>query len=806
LKTKLFINAVFGKTVAVCCIALTAATGVAQVQQNGNLYIADTGVVSVFTPLFNFGSAPASPATTATSRTPSTFGTLHFGPGVIISGASDGHHLNGYVRNTGNANFTFPVGDGSVFAPLRITEANTAALYSNAYIATNPTAVGTALDTDVLTAIANHAYWDVQSTDFAKISLSWSAASNLATQFSSTTLGDLAIAGWDGFKWTIIPGAFDITNFNGGNVSDLTSGSITSTFTVSFAAFSKFTIGIRGACEPLIAASGDTKTWSGSAWSPAGAPTLKDLVVISSPYNAGSFVCNSLVLDADVTLGANEHVEIVYGATGTGKIIMDSSASVVQRAAGAAAPFVEITKIATAMTRWDYIYFGTPIAGDFFADFASARGTGVSTPAFDLFFSYRSGFTGTGTAWQATATTTAGRGLIARVAQAAPFVNGTTTADLSVVLDGVANNGDITVTATNNPAQIYGGTSHVLLGNPYPSAIDGDEFLGANLDLDGVLYVWNSTSIYTGSGAYYQADYLAYTKAGFTAPSGIATTFNGMIPSGQGFMAKIRHDVASPNSTVRTASISFTNCMRVTDNNTMFYKTASQNAVVKDRFKVNMTGDNGVFSQILVAYLPEATLGYDRSYDAGRNSVSSAQFYSIFEDDGRRLAINARPPFFNTDVVPVGIAKNGTSSETFTFAITDKEGIFNTANLPVYLRDKQLNTYHNLNNGAFSFTTTLTTINDRFELVYTTGTLGTMDSLLPVTTASIVDGTFTVASTDVIKDIQVYDLAGRLLQNYTTINEVQFTAPFNHAAGLYIAHVSYESGLGSGLKLIHVRN
>jgi hypothetical protein len=63
-----------------------------------------------------------------------------------------------------------------------------------------------------------------------------------------------------------------------------------------------------------------------------------------------------------------------------------------------------------------------------------------------------------------------------------------------------------------------------------------------------------------------------------------------------------------------------------------------------------------------------------------------------------------------------------------------------------------------------------------------------------------------VASTDVIKDIQVYDLAGRLLQNYASINNAQFNAPFNHAAGLYIAHVSYESGLGSGLKLIHIRN
>jgi hypothetical protein len=81
---------------------------------------------------------------------------------------------------------------------------------------------------------------------------------------------------------------------------------------------------------------------------------------------------------------------------------------------------------------------------------------------------------------------------------------------------------------------------------------------------------------------------------------------------------------------------------------------------------------------------------------------------------------------------------------------------------------KVLNTYHDLTADSFDFTTGLTSVDMRFELVYQTGTLGTMDSLLPVTTASIVDGTFTVASTDVIKDIQVYDLAGRLLQNYTT--------------------------------------
>jgi hypothetical protein len=780
----------------------TEQQSVAQVQQNGNLYIADTGVVSVFTPDFNFGSASA---TTATTRTNAVYGKLHFPNIGAWAGATNAHHVNGYVSSFGNAAFTFPVGSGAVYAPLRIGTADVNALYDTAYYNSNPAAPYALIDGTSLDAISTTSYWDVQSAATATVSLTWSGTGDIAGQVTYLELADLTIAGWNGTQWEVITSTVDVVNFNGGITSDLTAGSITSAAVVNFAMYTKFTLAKKGGCSPLVDSNGVTVTWDGTAWNNGSGPTLANPVIIAGAYANGSFVCNSLALYADVTLGANEHVEIVYGATGSSKIIMNTSASVVQREAGAAAPFVEITKIATAMTRWDYIYFGTPVVDNLFTDFATARGAGGSTAAFDLFYRHTSG-AGTGTPWEATTTTTAGRGLIARVAQAFPFVDGLATATITVVLDGVANNGDVTLTASNSPALLNGGRSHVLLGNPYPSAIDGNKFLEENTDLDGVLYVWNSTSIYTGSGAYNQADYIAYTKAGSTAPSGIATTFNGMIPSGQGFMAKILPDVASPNSTVRTASISFTNCMRVTDNNTMFYKTASQNAVVKDRFKVNMTGDNGVFSQILVAYLPEATLGYDRSYDAGRNSVSSAQFYSIFEDDGRRLAINARPPFFNTDVVPVGFRKTGTATETFTFSLTDKEGVFSTGSVPVYIHDKVLNTYHDLTAGSFDFTTGLTSVDTRFELVYTTGTLGTIDSLLPVTTGSIVDGTFTVASTDVIKDIQVYDLAGRLLQNYASINNAQFNAPFNHAAGLYIAHVSYESGLGSGLKLIHVRN
>lgn len=777
-----------------------------QVQQNGELYIGDNGIVSVFTTPFVLGDAPA---TTTTSRTPGVFGRLHFSAGKTWGGNFPSH-VNGYMSTLGNSTFFFQIGDGTKRAPIRIQNADAVNAVAAAYYNANPTTIGSNVDANTLKVISTVEYWDVQSVATSTyLTLSWRSTSGLAAISPGVTLDDIVIAGWNGTEWVQIPSTYELTYFsNGVNSSVLSNvGSVKSDFPVDYTLYSKFTLGVRGSCRPTVASSGVTKTWNGS-WSPS-APTLADPVVINAAYNAGSFECNSLTLNADVTLDADQYVEIVNGASGTGKIIMDSSASVIQRASGVNGPNVEMTKTSNALRRYDYVYYGTPIVGNFLSDFATAKASTSGTAnAFDLFYKYN---TGVGGGWQPASTTVSGEGLIARVKNAAPFVNATASDDVSVVFDGVANNGDITLNnISNNPAQHNGATSHILLGNPYPSAIDGIKFLEENTGLDGVLYIWNSGQNYnTSTGAYSQADYLSYTKAGFTLPAPITATFDGNIPSGQGFNVKILPDALNPTTVTATTNVVFNNCMRVNGNNSTFYR-SSQASVTNedtiDRFKLNMTGSNDVFSQILVAYMPETTLGYDRMYDAGRNSVSTAQLYSILEEDGRRLAINARPNFENTDVVPVGIRKNNTNLETFVISISDKEGVFTNPNVTVYLHDKIANTYHDLNSGDFTFTTAETQLNARYEIVYQNSVLSNEDFVAPEAIVVLNDNTLSVSSPNTISNIIVYDVTGRVVQKFESIDENTFSGSFNHAKSVYIARIYFEDGSIVSKKLIHAKN
>jgi hypothetical protein len=772
-----------------------------QVQQNGSLYVGDSGVVSVFASPYNFGT---SPATTVTSRTVATYGKLYFPAATTWASASDTHHVNGYASTFGNADFIFPIGNGTLLAPARVQNANVTAIYDSAYYGTDPATVDADVDSSTLLAISSVEYWDLISSSAANLTLTWRSDSNLATLTTGVALEDIVIAGWNGTHWEQIPSTVDTNYLGTGTASTLTAGSITSNWAVSFATYSKFTLGAKGSCSPLIASNGIIRKWNGTTWVDASdvaasAPTLENPVIIEAAYNAGSFSCNSLVLDADVTLDDNQFVETVNAVTGMSKIIMATSASFVQRANAVTAPNVEITKTRNDLRRYDYVYFGTPITGNFFADFATAQASTAATPnAFDLFYKYN---TGVGGGWQATSATETGRGLIARVKQAAPFVDASTTDDVSVVFEGVSNNGDITLSnISNNIAQPNGGTSHILLGNPYPSAIDGIKFLEENTGLDGVLYIWTSATSYPGSGLYSQADYIAYTKAGVVIPTAVPTTFDGNIPSGQGFKVKILPDASNPTTVTATIDVMFNNCMRLTGNNSAFYKLNNQNLVEeKDRFKLNMTGDNGVFSQILVAYLPEATLGYDRMYDAGRNSVSTAQFYSVFEGDGRKLAINARPTFTDTDVVPVGISKGNTNPESFTISITDKEGVFTTPNVNVYLHDKLANTYHDFNTGDFTFTSNQTLLNDRFEIVYQSTVLSNTEFVTPEAVITLYSNELSVSASAAIKNIIVYDVTGRIVEHYKSIDN----STFNHEESVYIAKVYFDNGTVVNRKLIH---
>jgi hypothetical protein len=215
-----------------------------------------------------------------------------------------------------------------------------------------------------------------------------------------------------------------------------------------------------------------------------------------------------------------------------------------------------------------------------------------------------------------------------------------------------------------------------------------------------------------------------------------------------------------------------------------------------------MTGDNGVFSQIVVSYLPEGTLGYDRMYDAGRNSVSTAQLYSILENDGRKLAINARPNFINTDVVPIGVSKTGTTLENFTLSIQEKEGVFAAAT-PVYLHDLILNTYTDLTRTDYTFSSDSAAANNRFEIVYQNGALNNPNYQGPKAIAFIENGMLSVVASIGISSIQIYDIAGRKVTSIKGAGLTTSTTLFTFSEGIYIAKIKLENGAIATQKLIN---
>lgn len=751
----------------------------AQFQNNGTVFIGDNGFLFYESGSFNFGATTQ----TTTTRTAGTYGKLIFASATTTSGSSNSHFLDGYGGIRTTATFTLPVGQAGVLAPITITPSSTTAIDA-AYFRAAPSTQGSTLDTNV-GAISPVEYWHVLGTNNAVIGLTWRATSNLSTFVSPVS--NVTLAGFDGTKWVALPSVVAGT---------LSAGTVISSAAINLNTYKFFTIASQKTpCQPLLASSGSTKIWTGASWT-GGTPTLSDPAVLAAAYNGGSFSCNSLTnAGFNITLSDGQFLEVVNGFSGTGKIIMSSEASVVQRDKTAAAPSIELTKkTRSVMRRYDYVYWGTPISGDFFSQLAAAKASTASVAnAFDTYYKYQ---TGTGGGWVSLNATTPGIGFIARIRPQAPFINATATDFINLKFTGVANNGDVSVPITNNPALTNGGSSHVLLANPYPSAIDADKFLVENSNIDGVIYIWTSATSNPGTVTNYsQSDYIAYTKAGVVLTSGIPTTFAGKIASGQAFKVK---------SLVNSGNVTFTNCMRLTTDNNQFFK-SSQNAPVtptKDSFKLSMTGDNGVFSQILVAYMPEASLGYDRLYDAGRNSVSTAQLFSVFEDDGRKLSINARPVFDEADTVPLGITKSNTTNETFTIAISDQEGIF-SQNQKVYLQDLSNNTYHDFGMGNFSFTANTIAVADRFKIVYNATALANTQFGTADVFATISKNILSVKANQAIVGVEVFDMVGKKIMELKVDNELDFSTPFTFSQAIYIVKAKLENGFIATSKLIN---
>jgi hypothetical protein len=388
-----------------------------------------------------------------------------------------------------------------------------------------------------------------------------------------------------------------------------------------------------------------------------------------------------------------------------------------------------------------------------------------------------------------------GKGYIARAS------NGSTTPiGLSTIFTGKPHNGqfnfginrgtfdgadfDADLTDPNNLLTTRFDDNWNLVGNPYPSAIDAEEFLVQNqTKIEGAVWVWkhglDPTSNVSPFYSYYQynyssSDYIKYNGLGSTEPD----TFVGIIASGQGFMVNMLHTAATPNT------ITFTNNMRsdaslVQYNNTDFLRGVSTNTVtpVEEKHRIWLdiiNNDSGQTDRTLVGYSTNSTLDVDHMYDCFFRLRSELSMYSIINSEP--FIIQGRPlPFNNLDLVPMGI--NIVAFGNHTIAIKKVDGLFEQ-NQDIYLEDKLLNIIHDLRQAPYNFTSAIGTFNDRFVLRYVTEALNTenFESIESSVFMSAHDGQIKIRTINaLLSEVTVYDVLGREIIKKTNIASSNLT-------------------------------
>jgi hypothetical protein len=509
----------------------------------------------------------------------------------------------------------------------------------------------------------------------------------------------------------------------------------------------------------------------------------------------------SVTVDPAGTLRVADFVTVAEGGT----FVVENNGALVQLNDGNNTGNITVKRNSSALYRLDYTLWSSPVTG---------QNLGAFSPStfVDRFYEYRYGTTTIEPATQAELYWTVSpsatsfvpaRGYLIRMpnlitaAQAAEYNatngalpdvdhnaynNGTLGTGEYIFrgeFTGIANNGAITPPVNLGPVN---GTALSQLGhfyatgNPYPSPISVADFYGnaqntANLQEGSALYFWRKKNNALVSS------YACLTLSGLTVNSGTEENMGGqlnlpyyptgtgasaqyIISPGQGFLVKL--------ATTATGNVTFTNTMRRAATTTAtgttgqpFFRTLNNNPA--SRYWLNLSDANNAYSQALVAYAEEGTLGVDYGYDGFELPQGNIRFYSV--QSGQNFSIQTRPDFEQTDVVPMGFSVSAAGQ--YTIDIHDKDGVFADGQ-EIYLKDNMYGTLYNLADGAYSFSTEAGTFASRFEVVYMNTMLGNTDLELNNIYVYKQNGTNTIninSGSLELTGVKVFDIRGRELYN-----------------------------------------
>ncbi|HRB71463.1 MAG TPA: T9SS sorting signal type C domain-containing protein [Flavobacterium sp.] len=509
-----------------------------------------------------------------------------------------------------------------------------------------------------------------------------------------------------------------------------------------------------------------TVTWNGTAWSNVSGPTATIEAVIAGAYNTntnGVFTAKKLTLNSgSFRLASGTNITVVNDVVNNmtaADFVIENNANLIQTNAVANTGAVTVHRNSAPIVRLDHTLWSAPVEGQNLFGFSPNTLT-------NRFYTYQTTTnTYVNTGLTASSTFVPGKGFAVRAPnnyQTSPA------AAWEGTFVGKPNNGNVTFTLENT------GTGYNLVGNPYPSVIDGTAFLGGNATIDGTLYFYAHTLTMNAQGQFPAGtNYATWTPgsggvAATLGTSGVpANVPNGKIQVGQGFIVK---------SIPAGGNVSFVNTMRSTDNNDQFFRgvagatTATPEEIERHRIWLNLTNDSGTaFNQILVAYAQGATEGVDRGYDGlafgnTGSSLSSKIEAADYTIQGRAL------PFNDNDVVTLGF--KAATAGNYTITLSSFDGLF-AGNQDVYIKDNANNgALHNLKNGGYTFASAEGTFDNRFEVVYKS-TLGTIDATLDANAVVVYKQNTSLhieTKNTSIKEVTIFDINGRMVYQKAKVN------------------------------------
>ena len=180
---------------------------------------------------------------------------VSFSQNSTLTGIGNAKHVDGYVKKYGAALFAFPVGHNGTYRPF-LAEADGT---TGAYFFENANAASSSIEgpfpvankEGTVTNISTKEFWDINGTNATKLTLSWNAASAIAT-LTGNSLSLLSILGYNvaNSRWEKISSLVDEVAIPGG-ASSLTSGSITTTASIVPNQYKVYTLGaINAAITP----------------------------------------------------------------------------------------------------------------------------------------------------------------------------------------------------------------------------------------------------------------------------------------------------------------------------------------------------------------------------------------------------------------------------------------------------------------------------------------------------------------------------------------------------------------------------